>query len=112
MFVDVRIFLQVLLKHVDRFLQILLLVLVLLLDLTVHLHLRHALRTEPILQLGSVSYELGLVLDELSGLVEGLFEGLDLVVLIRDSSALIGDPGLEFFLIVEEDGYKLCEGGV
>jgi hypothetical protein len=63
MFVDIRIFLQIFLEHVDTFLKIFLLVFVLLLNLGVHLHLGHALAAEFVLQVSGMLHQFLLVLD-------------------------------------------------
>lgn len=59
-----------------------------------------------------MAHEFALVLDELSGLVEGFLEGLNLVVLEGNAGSLIGDLGLELLLVVEQNGNKLSQGSV
>lgn len=112
MLVDIRILLQVLLEHVDRFFKIFLLVLVLLLDLAVHLDLRHGLVAEFVLEVGGVGDQFFLVLDQLGGLVEGVLEGLDPVALEGDPGPLVGDLALELLLVLEEDCHELGQGSV
>ena len=49
MFVNITVFLKILLQHVDWFVQIFLLILVLLFNLTIHFHLNYTLWTEFVL---------------------------------------------------------------
>lgn len=76
-------------------------VFVLLLDLAVHFDLSHALIAEFVLEVGGMSDQFFLVLDQLGGLVEGVFEGLDPVVLEGDPGPLVGDFAFELFLVLE-----------
>jgi hypothetical protein len=69
-------------------------------------------RYEVVFQVGDCFFELFLILDELSGGVKGVFEGLDFIVLVADSVSLLCDFGFECFLIFEEGGDELCQPGV
>lgn len=53
-----------------------------------------------------------LVLDQLGGLVEGVLEGLDSVVLEGDSGSLVGDFAFELLLVLEKDCNELGQGSV
>jgi hypothetical protein len=77
------------------------LVFVLLLDLAVHLHLSHALTAEFVLQISGLLDQLLLVLDELGGLVEGVFEGFYPIALEGNPRSLIGYFALQLLLILE-----------
>lgn len=76
-------------------------VFVLLLDLAVHFDLGHALVAESILEFSCMNDQFFLVLDQLGGLVEGVLEGLDSVVLEGDSRSLVGDFAFELLLVLE-----------
>jgi hypothetical protein len=109
---DFRVFLEVLFQHVDGLLQILFLIFVFVLDFGVHFGLDHGMRYKIIFQVGDCFFEFFFILNQLGRRVESIFKGLDFIVLVADSIALLGDFGLEGFLVFEEGGYKLRQSSV
>ena len=85
---DVRIFLKILFKHIDRFFKIILLIPILLFNLTIHLDLNDTLRTELVLQISCMLDQLQFILDQLGSLIQWFFERFNPVVLVWNSSSL------------------------
>ena len=70
------------------------------------------MRYKIIFQVGDCFFEFFFILNQLGRRVEGVFERLDFIVLVADSVALLGDFGLEGFLVFEKGGDELCKAGV
>ena len=103
---------KVLFEHIDRFLKVFLLIFVLLLDFGVHFDLCHGLTAEFVLKLCCMSDQLLLILDELSGLIQGIFKRFYTVTLKGDAGSLVCNFSFELFFILEENCYELRESSV